>query len=413
MDGTEELSKFEQGRADAFKHIRDEIDFDVEKHAEQLAKDFLMMAKPDEEKRAISMGTDTSSLITAVLEPASENLRQYFLQALTALEHGHTVYELTGTSEIYSYHHLTDGNYNAGVHSAANDMQMLAMTVDTEQMVKACLENITIPSAIREQVPQETIEHMFHFGVAVQVDTVLSKVERNIRGKFKRPKEAGIDGGPIGPMPKRTGAEIYGAITDSSNAFAILKGKTPSTWPPFHGEMKGQFNSAASVYEQASAKPVIEKLPDNDNEDFAKGFKDALRHVYVEFQEYHFGVKTNGRGGYMGVLGGYGLGSNYIGRVVDDAFGELRGKLMDQLSDTAKGEGESYEDGQKAAALWIDRELQILRLSGSMAEDPNMVKILNTVKTVWEKELDGIYISASQTSPDQESVQQPKRQPKP
>ena len=150
--------------------------------------------------------------------------------------------------------------------------------------------------------------------------------------------------------------------------------------------MKKLFNAAASTYSPDHIQPSIAPLENNEGEEFTKGFRSALREIYIEFQSIHFDQKHN-KPGYEGRLGLFGLGGGYVNRIVDDAFGTLRTAISDQLRETAKGEGDSFEDGEKAATTWTMRELQILRLAGSMGEDPNNVKILNSIKRVWEQDL--------------------------
>lgn len=383
----EQLTDFEQGRKNAFESIRAQIDYDVLKHAEQIAKDFMIQARPEGDLRAIDMDTDISVLVPMVLAPASENFRQYIVQGLDALEKGTSLYELTGETEIYSYHNITDGDYNAGVMSAVMDAQYLLMTMGYEPMIKACMERLFMPKAITEKIPLKTIELMVGSGIAVRTDIMLSKIDTNVRKTHKRPKEVHLDHGTEAvPMPKKVWAEHFGDLTDPSNKFSHLKGRTPVSWPPFHGEMKQLFNAAASTYSPDHIQPTIAALEDNEGEEFTKGFQAALREIYIEFQSIHFDQKHN-KPGYEGRLGLFGLGGGYVNRIVDDAFGTLRTSISEQLHETAKGEGESFADGQKAAAIWTMRELQVLRLPGSMGEDPNNVKILNSIKRVWEQDL--------------------------
>ena len=375
---------FERGRRDGFKKIIELIDFDATKHAEQIAQDFMIMGRQDGQMNAIEMGTDTSSVVDMALAPAAESFKQYMVQACQAMRDGLPLPELIGpTEDIKYYKHATGGDYDAGVRSAVWDAQMMILTLNTKDMVEATMKNINIPPSITEQIPLRTIQMMTSWGIAVRTDIALSKIERTMRQKHPKPKTIALDGEEPGPMPKWSLLDLWADITDPSNKFAFLRGKVETTWPPFHGEMVSQFDATASIYADDTGKALSEPvMPDNENPEFAEGFRQTLREIYLHFQSSHFELKI-GAGGYAVKMAQYGLGNKMMNRSIDDAFGNYRDSLREQMKETAKGEGTTYEDGQAAAQKWAEQKLRQVKLSGSTMRDPNNIRLLKALKTHW------------------------------
>jgi len=375
---TQAQKTFAKARADTLAQIKKYVDIDVEKHAKFAVRDqFGLHEQPQKRK----LYADN------IVIPALDDMRKIWLQVITDLENGRSVHDIVGQTEIPKYKHITNGDENAGIHSAAEDVKILLLSMGVCDTSKHIFENLRVPDEIKKNIDggEDRFVGIIEYAAAVQIDTFLSKIENNYVLKTKVPQYLESESeAPVTLKRRMRVSKIFNSIADPSNQFSWLKSSVPTLWPDI-----------AALSEQLSPEMPQNldfdhrTLPVNTDPNFEEGFYRGLSAAYSFLQNDHY--DTFHANEYKDKLALRTFWNEGINSVALDGFDQLRYQISSVLHDEqARGKGATFNDGFAAALNIVEGWVGSLKLSGSAAQDPERGELLSKLKPYWAKRVHAV-----------------------
>lgn len=373
-DAVKNKEDFEKGRSEGFRKLRAYLGrINASKSANRAMTDTLGIYS--------GMQSNAVMIRDVLLMPVVRQYKETCLIAIDALENGSSVYDITQTTHIPGYKHVVGGDYNAGIVSAARDLEFMLFSMDSEKAISEFIDNAPGGRKLYEQISGYESSNADKMSLAIALtfneprEHMIACIERHILAKTKTPKSLLLASGETEHPKKYSLKKILKATVDVSNFYMRLDAKVPSLWSPKSINIV-KFDSA-----DAENQIVFEEGDVNNAPDFTKGYKDTLIKVHGAFQENHFDKMWNGQ--YVFDTGLALHFNKVVARTAEHGFSDFRAALCDKINADAKGNGKTYDDGVNAASAWLDYTIKTLTLSGSMKNDPNNMAVLNKLKPVW------------------------------
>ena len=372
--------EFKKGRRAVLEDIRKITDFSPRDLARQLLRDDMEMLRDD----------PLPEIGEIILSPAFQTYKDMLHEKIDGMIEGRSLYSVVNSSRINGYKSITDGDYAAGVRSAAVDVMTLLCSTDIHNLVKHCIQSTGVKEPYPDAYDNKQLYGKVGLGICMQLDDSLSRIGAKL-GKAPGPKKIAFEGGPPGAMPRLGLAEIFGRFTDPSNHSTIMKSRTPSLWPddkdikirqtmaslkkePVRvraddskvlqnpssaGGSSAPFRIPRNVSAQfpKDSDTAIEEclnrlspIPENHNEHFVRGFHARLHEIFEEFQIRHF-EKINSTGGYAAAMGELQQQNILFAEIAPIGHDDIRRVMAHQkrCKNTGRGQGESEEQGRKEA----------------------------------------------------------------
>lgn len=401
-------SGYESGRAKAFQAIRDLIRMDLDKMAFTAVND------------QMGMGQQPDPREIARVKAGLESLNNYCVAVLDSLEAGETVYSLTGAEEIRTYKNITGGDELAGVHSAAEDMKIMLMSMDLDEVGKP----FSAPKGQKKEddsqfaatyrgakVPDDPY---LSYGLAIVYETMLGRIEEKIVTKTPAPKVIGLDGAAPQPGKSSLLGTAFRKLAEQEHSSGRLmrrSSKVPNLWPPLKNGMQMPGLGLGPGATQALPEP--DQTPNSEPE-FAEGYVDALRLLFKDMQEAHFKA-ASGAQDYAQKVG---LGPSWdkiVTGTAKDLFNELRMEVQERIQDNdTRGLGDSYADGFEAARDWVKYKISTLEVKQNWDRNPNMEQAAAKLRSYWMNQTDNIINSVlGHEEPAKKPVQPVRKAPAP
>lgn len=395
---------FESGRRDGFLQIRVLFDIDIGEVASTAVVDF---TGPGAKQ-------DVLSPLIQICRRLTKMHMRALTDALTALESGHSVYAITGQTSIPTYRAIVDGDYNAGILSAAEDMVVLLATIDT---TKVFTPPTLAPNATDGVNPLMDVDFskICAYNHALLTDSLFMRIHERIIAKTKKPIDIAYDDGyGEEAARKRSLSEIFMTILRNQrhylDRFGMRRDKMTPCWPPLHVAPAAPDHHKTQA-PAPTAKPVatttITRMDDatldrpNDTMAYATGFSFGLKLLYNALQTTHFNALASSRG-YADNVGRDSVWGGIIADVATQEFSILRDTIRERMHDTtAQGPGTSNTDGLMGALHWGLREIDRIKTDATRARHSDLTDdawtyVVETIHPFWTRTAQDIVLKMAQ-----------------
>ncbi|WP_435641046.1 hypothetical protein [Micavibrio aeruginosavorus] len=384
---------FESGRRDGFLQIRVLFDIDIGEVASTAVVDF---TGPGAKQ-------DVLSPLIQICRRLTKMHMRAVNEALAALESGSSVYALTGQKSIPTYRAIVDGDYNAGMLSAAEDMVVLLATIDTKQVFTP---PTLAPNATDGVNPLMDVDFskICAYNHALLTDTLFMRIHERIIAKTKKPVDIAYDDGMNGDggndaPRKRSLSEIFMTLLRNQrhylDRFGMRRDKMTPCWPPLQGGpavLAPPTPAQKTIEAPAPITAMDDATLDQPNHSmaYAAGFGFGLKLLYNALQNAHFNALASPRG-YADNIGHDSPWGKIIATTATQEFSILRDAIRDRMNDTAaQGPGTSNIDGMKGALHWAQREIDMLKSPTTRDRhieltDEAWAYVIETIHPFWTK----------------------------
>ncbi len=383
---TDMIRDFHAGRRDGIAQIQALIPTDVEKYANIIVGD---------QTTFISQKDKLDPLVHLARAVTKAHF-DCFRAAVGQLAEGQSVYDLTGASTLPTYRRITDGDYNAGVMSAVEDMTALLGTMDGAALFKPFE---TTRDALDELAHDNdiSIKTMCIYNHELLVDTMFMRMYERITRNMKVPKQVVYE--ETADMPKRRSLMAgFGAALKAQMApldrFSNRRQKMPDLWPPLKSQMAITPVFATQTQIAEASAHILTQTQENPAS-YAEGFLRGVSVLYYELQQIHFDALARGEG-YVDHIGHDTGWGRKVAQVALDQFAALRDTMRDALQERRVfGTGQTYEEGVRGAGAFIAQTVQQLGQKLALdSADLGPVNAFETVRHFWLQEVERIVAAA-------------------
>jgi|GEM_PF-3027697 len=375
---TYQSEAFKKGRLETFSKIRLLLKYDPERLGVSGQRDIFPFGLTRPQIFAIQR----------LYSHTAEMVQDLYGRALTQLEAGDTIYQLTGQDTIRSYKPITDGDFNAGALSAVEDFQMLLFTFNGDFLVSQALDQVNIASSPLYPLDRSLIKMGVHLTQAVYRDIVTIRLHEDIAMKLSEPIELEYENRHVFEPAKPPIKVLFSAIARIEHPLsrcARRQDKIKRTWPQMSAT--GSFamaQMATPTPVNAQAVPPRQPQPLNNNAEFIKGYSAGLSSIYMGLQDIHYDSihKNRDYAAQIGMAAGW---ENAIHSVASNIFPALRNDVRAALQANARGIGEDASAGIKAAVEFVQNTILDTRLPPQDAQDMAQQQVLASLKKFWIK----------------------------
>ena len=386
---------FESGRRDGFLQIRVLFDIDIGEVASTAVVDF---TGPGAKQ-------DVLSPLIQICRRLTKMHMRTVNDALAALESGHSVYAITGQKSIPTYRAIVDGDYNAGMLSAAEDMVVLLATIDTAQVFTP---PTLAPNATDGVNPLMDVDFskICAYNHALLTDSLFMRIHERIIAKTPKPSAIIYDDGAGEDAPrKRTLTEMFMTVLRNQrhylDRFGMRRDKMTPCWPPLQVGPAALIPPTPVQNKTSTQAPAPIPTPlmtmddatldqPNHGMGYAAGFSFGLKLLYNILQTKHFNALASARG-YADNVGNDTPLGKIIATVATQEFSILRDTLRERMNNpTAQGPGTSNSDGMTGALHWTLREINTLKTGAARARHADLTDdawayVVETIHPFWMK----------------------------
>ena len=371
---------FAAGRRDGIQKIQALIPTDIEKYATMVVTDnATFLSKQDALHPLVHMAR---ALTKANLD--------CFRAAADQLESGVTVYQLTGAVSLPASRCIIDGDYQAGVMSAVEDMIALLGTIDGAAIYKPfqvtgkALGQLADDNDIR-------LSTMCTYNHEMLVDTIFMRMYENIIRNMTKLKHVVYEESDEPPKRRNLFSGFEAAVRAQQaplDRFSSRRNKMPKLWPPLKTQATIMLEFSAATDKPAD---VVVPVPLNDSRSYAEGFMRGMRVIYDELQLVHFDALERGEG-YVSYIGHDTAMGKLVGQVALNQFAILRENMRDVMHERQiLGAGQNYDDGLKGAQTHVTQMVaqlrQLLMADPRTATDLSQTNAFDSIQPFWLQEI--------------------------
>lgn len=387
MSGAENLA-FRQGRESVFHKIMKDLDA-TSAHLMKTSRIFVQDCLPYELSDLNSPNlTDKQKADFAFLCSASEIIVEAMADqmklAVEGLWRGHSVYSLLGKDSVPTYAAITNGDSNAGILSAVEDITVMLMSLNYQHLIDQVFHDV-IESKDFDVELAPTLRQILRLSANTFYDHILMGMNTDIINKLHQPNDIEYEDGRL--QKKKTGALVgffkwVASAAHHSGRDARRASKIGPIWPPLNISFtKGVAPETISAAPQFDTPPFeIPDAPSRHNHlDFKTGYSQVMLGFYHTLQSRHFDAMA--RKNYAARSGLPVIHEKQVQSTAQVVFDGLRENVKKRIAALPNERG-SFREGIYDALGHIQREVSLIDLP-PRGKDSSAERILGKLKESW------------------------------